>query len=194
MDDDGKDDKEIDARAYRAGEVVEFPVALPNVRNEVATVLDIEHRADTDRTKITHEQCLFPVADHSGHELIREQDTRDAAQEKDHEAHGEEPADGNPSALGIMEFGPRDDGADVHEPTKVEKNVDAGVDFIVASLGFHEILPIPVERVSSHCAGKKVVGSDGAACSEDEKTKSSRKENVRLAINPPPFSDQQSPV
>jgi hypothetical protein len=43
-----------------------------------------------------------------------------------------------------VEVVPGNYGANVHEAAKVEKNVDARIDFVVAGFGFGEEAPVPI--------------------------------------------------
>lgn len=67
-----------------------------------------------------------------------------------------------------MELIPWQDRANVHEPSKVEQDVDTRVDFVMARFGLFEILAIPVECASGDEACEKVVSTEGAACANDK--------------------------
>ena len=70
-----------------------------------------------------------------------------------------------------MERLPRHDDTDVHEPKKVEKDIDASVDLIVALDSLLKILAVPVQGDAGHEAGQEIIGANGAACSDDKELK-----------------------
>lgn len=88
-------------------------------------MLGVEDGADADGAKVAHEQGLLPVLDDMRHKLVRHEDGGDAPEEQHQDTQGDETAVGQPRRLGLVELGPGDDGADVHEAAKVEEHVDA---------------------------------------------------------------------
>jgi hypothetical protein len=83
-----------------------------------------------------------------------------------------------------VEFAPWDDGADVDETTKVEEDIDARVDFVVAAFGLLEVLAIPVQSVARDGAAQQIVSADGATGTDKEEAESSWEEDIGLAIDP----------
>lgn len=178
VDDDGEDDEEVDAGTESSDQVVLFLVALSLVGDEMTGVLEVENGTDTDGTEVSHEQRLFPVLDDSRHELVRHEDGRNAAEEENHKSHAEEPTDRDAGTLGVMELAPGNNGADVDETAKVQKDVDAGVDFVVAAFGLLEVLAVPVQSVAGDSATEQIVSANGATGTDQEETECGREEDV----------------
>lgn len=67
-----------------------------------------------------------------------------------------------------MEVIPRDNSPDVHEPPKVEENVDTGIDFVMTGFSLRQIAAVPVQGTASKETGEEVVRSDAATGSKEE--------------------------
>lgn len=83
-----------------------------------------------------------------------------------------------------MELGPGHDDADVHEAGKVEQDVDARVDLVVALLRLGQVLAVPVERDAGAEAGQQVVGREHARRADDEHGHGHGEQQVALAVDP----------
>lgn len=186
VDDDGEDDEEVDCGREGAQQVVVLLVRLAQLGDEVARVLDVEDGADADGAEVAHEEGVLPAGDDAGHGLVGEEDGGDAAEQEDHEAEGEEAADGDAGAVGVVEVGPRYHGADVHEAAEVEEHVDAAVDLVVAPLELLGELAVPVEGAAGRGAGQEVVGADGAAGAHEEEADGGGEQHVGLVVDPFP--------
>lgn len=67
-----------------------------------------------------------------------------------------------------VELVPRHNGADVHEAAKVEQDIHARVDLVVARFGLAEELAVPVHGVANDKTGEEVVGAEHAADADKE--------------------------
>lgn len=184
MDDNGKQDEPVDDRADCPGQVGLFLVAFAQLREQMTAVLGVEDGPGANGPKVSHEQGFFPVLDHSRHELVRQEDGGDAAEDEDHEAEEHQASVGEAGAVGVVELAPGHDGANVHEAAKVEEHVDARVDLVVAAFRLGEVVTVPVEGVAGHEAGEEVVGPDGAAGADEEHAERGREKDVRLSVDP----------
>lgn len=120
---------------------------------EVARVLDVEDCADADGPEVAHEEGFLPRLDRVGHDFVHEHHGGDAAEEQDEEAQGKQASVGDACDVGLVEFVPGEDGADVHEAAEVEEHVDAAVDFVVALECFLEVAAVPVQGRAGTEAG-----------------------------------------
>lgn len=120
-------------------------------------VLQIEHGSDTDGSEVSHEERFLPVLADSRHEFVRNQDGWDAAEDHDQKAKREKARVCDAGCIWLVELVPRENRADVHEPTEVEENIDTRVDFVMALLCFAEVCSVPVQGVTSKEASQEIV-------------------------------------
>lgn len=104
----------------------------------------------TDGTKVPHKQGLLPILNDSGHKLVCQKDGRNTAENQNQETKSHEPGNSDSRHIGEVKFTPRDNCPNVHESAKVQKHVDAGVNFVMPCFCFFKVLPIPIECVAGH--------------------------------------------
>ena len=165
---DREQDEEIHNGNHDAHELGLLLVAVAQLGVQVPRVLDVEHSAGTNGTKVTHKEGLLVVLAHVGHELVHTEDGGDAAEEEDQEAQADQASPCQASGVGLVELVPRHNGTDVHEAAKVEQDVHARVDLVMARFGLAEELAVPVHGVASDKAGKEVIGAEHAADADKE--------------------------
>ena len=188
MEDDGEKDQPINNRSGKVEDIPLFLIGCIAVGEEVAHVFAVKHGSYTNRSKVAHEESLFDVMAHLGHELVHQKNSGDTSKGHNHEAKADESGDRHAGAIGVVEFAPRKNSSNKHESTKVEKNIETVVDFIVSLIRLGEEIAVPVEEVASNEAGKQVVGAHSTTSADNEETDSDREEQVGLLIDPPPVS------
>lgn len=67
-----------------------------------------------------------------------------------------------------MEFFPGKDCSNVHEASKIQKNVETAVDLVVAFLGLVKIHAAPVECIARNKTCEQVIGTNRSADTDDE--------------------------
>lgn len=72
-----------------------------------------------------------------------------------------------------MKFPPGEDRPDVHEPSKIEKDVQRAVYLVVSLYRFFQVQAVPVEGISGNEARKQVVGAERTTYTDDEKLETS---------------------
>lgn len=138
----------------------------------------------TNGSEISHEQRLLPVLDNVGHDLVHQENGRNTTESEDEEAENHEPSEGDTSDVWQVEFGPWDDGSDVHETTEVEDDIETAVDLVVALLGFLKVDSVPVHDVAGDEASEEIVGTERTANANGEQADSHGPEQETLGVDP----------
>lgn len=85
--------------------------------------------------KVSHEQCLLPVLDDLGHELINHENGRNPSEQEDEDTEPNEATNGNACDIWLVKSLPWHDRSDVHEATEVQEDINTAVDFVMALFG-----------------------------------------------------------
>jgi hypothetical protein len=83
-------------------------------------MLDIEHCSSANGSKVPHEKRILEVPTHFRHELVRDEDGRDAPEDQNEASEAGQPDDSDATGKWLVELGPGHDGTDVHETGVVE--------------------------------------------------------------------------
>ena len=160
---DTEQHEEVDDRTHSPEQIL-LLVRLRSIEFgvQMARMLNVEHRSNTDRPKVSHEKRFLPRLHRVRHRIVHDHHCRNASQQQDQDPQRDQSARRDACDLRV-ELGPRQDGTDVHEAAEVEQDVDGGVDFIVSGQGLLEVGSVPI-----HC------GAGAEACEEVVKTGETR--------------------
>ena len=73
----------------------------------------------TDRPKVTHKQCFFPILNHFWHEPIGQKDCRDATECEYEKAKSNQSSCGDAGCVRHVEVVPWNDCSNIHESTEI---------------------------------------------------------------------------
>ena len=154
---------------------------------QMTRMLHVEHRSNTDRPKVAHEQRFLPRLNRVRHGLVHNHHRGNASQQQDQDSQRDQPAGRDARDLRV-ELGPRQDGTDVHEAAEVEQDVDGGVDFVVSGQGLLKVGSVPVHCGAGAEACEEVVEAGETRYADREEAEGSRVEEEGFGVDPFPAS------
>lgn len=124
VNDDGKEDEEIHRWPDSPQQITHLFIGVGEFRIKMPGVFDVKGSSDSNGAKVSHKQGLLPVLDDVRHELVHDKNSRDAAEGKDEEPEGDKAGNCDAGRVWLMELAPWDHGAEVHEASKVEEDIN----------------------------------------------------------------------